>query len=72
MIWLKAHCDSEALRKCLVILSVHLVCGIWLLFSKRLLVGMSWESQYETMQTLEVGEETIPFQQRVGLSLADG
>lgn len=52
VIYLKAHCDLEALKKCLVILFVHLVCGIWLLFGKQMLLGMRWESQYGARQTL--------------------
>lgn len=52
VIYLKAHCDLEALKKCLVVLFVHLVCGIWLLFGKQMLLGMRWESQYGARQTL--------------------
>lgn len=50
VIYLKAHCDLEVLKKCLIILFMHFVCRIWLLFGK--LLGMRWESQYGARQTL--------------------
>jgi len=52
VIWVKAHCDLEALEQFVVILFTHLVCGIWLLCSEQMLVGISVWNKAATRESV--------------------